>query len=76
LSLFFPDSLSHDTRTDRPTVSRNNIDATQNVLEECVRSGVRRLVFASSNHTQAADFFSSLDPVKSTSNPLLLVSYL
>ena len=44
------------------TVSRNNIDATHNVLEECVRSGVRRCVFASSNHTQAADFFTSLDP--------------
>lgn len=44
------------------TVSRNNIDATHNVLEECVRSGVRRFVFASSNHTQAADFFTSLDP--------------
>jgi L-arabinose 1-dehydrogenase [NAD(P)+] len=45
-----------------PTVSRNNIDATHNVLEECVRSSVRRFVFASSNHTQAADFFTSLDP--------------
>jgi nucleoside-diphosphate-sugar epimerase len=45
-----------------PTVSRNNIDATHNVAEECVRSGVRRLVFASSNHTQAAEFFTSLDP--------------
>lgn len=45
-----------------PTVSRNNIDATHNVLEECVRSSVRRVVFASSNHTQAANFFTSLDP--------------
>ena len=44
------------------TVSRNNIDATAHVAEECVRAGVRRLVFASSNHTQAADFFTSLDP--------------
>jgi nucleoside-diphosphate-sugar epimerase len=44
------------------TVSRNNIVATQHVAEECARSGVRRLVFASSNHTQAADFYTSLDP--------------
>ena len=35
-----------------PTVSRNNVDATHNVVDECVRAGVRRLVFASSNHTQ------------------------
>ena len=45
------------------TVSRNNIDATHNVMDECVRSGVRRLVFASSNHTQAGDLFTSLDPL-------------
>ena len=44
------------------SVSRNNINATHNVIEECVRSGVRRLIFASSNHTQAADLFTSLDP--------------
>ena len=43
-------------------ISRNNIGPTFNVLEECVSSGVRRFIFASSNHTQAANFFTSLDP--------------
>jgi hypothetical protein len=44
------------------TVSRNNVNATQHVMAECAASGVRRLVFASTNHTQAAEFFTSLDP--------------
>ena len=30
----------------------NNISATYNVLEECRRAGVRKVVFASTNHTQ------------------------
>jgi nucleoside-diphosphate-sugar epimerase len=30
----------------------SNVRATYNVLQECVRSGVRRLIFASTNHTQ------------------------
>ena len=34
------------------SVERNNIKATYNVFKECVRSGVRRLVFASTNHVQ------------------------
>ncbi len=31
---------------------KNNISATYNVLEECRRAGVRKVVFASTNHTQ------------------------
>lgn len=46
--------LAADKRVEAPleSVEKNNIKATLNVFEECVRSGVRRLIFASSNHTQ------------------------
>ncbi len=34
------------------SVRKNNIEATYQVFEECRRSGVRRLIFATTNHTQ------------------------
>jgi nucleoside-diphosphate-sugar epimerase len=34
---------------------KNNISATYNVLEECRRAGVRKVVFATTNHTQHGD---------------------
>lgn len=50
------------------SVEKNNIKATYNVLEECVRSGVRRLVFASTNHVQHGNTIlttpETLDPKK------------
>jgi nucleoside-diphosphate-sugar epimerase len=39
-----------DHRTDWKRVWRNNLPTTMNVLEAAVRAGVRRYVFASSNH--------------------------
>lgn len=36
---------------DWPTIVRTNIDTTQRVLEACRLAGVRRVVYASSNHT-------------------------
>lgn len=50
------------------SVIKNNMEATYNVFEECVRSGVRRLVFASSNHVQHGYTMlttpETLDPTK------------
>ncbi len=53
---------------DWDSVRRNNIDATFNVFTECVRAGVKKLVFASTNHTQHGDTLlttpDTLDPSK------------
>lgn len=38
---------------------RNNISATYNVLEECRRAGVKKVVFATTNHTQHGDTMGS-----------------
>ncbi len=47
---------------------KNNIEATSQVFEECRRSGVRRLVFATTNHTQHGNTIlttpETLDPRK------------
>jgi NAD+ dependent glucose-6-phosphate dehydrogenase len=50
------------------SVRAHNIEAMYQVLEECVRAGVRRLVFASTNHTMHGNSILStpetLDPNK------------
>lgn len=50
------------------SINRNNIQATFNILEECRRSKVRRLVFASTNHTQHGNTIlttpETLDPTR------------
>ncbi len=50
------------------SLDRNNIRATYNVFEECRRAGVRRVVFASTNHVQNGntmlDTPETLDPDK------------
>lgn len=62
--------LAADPSPEAPweSVKKNNIEATYNVFEECVRSGVRRLVFASTNHTQHGNTMlttpETLDPKK------------
>lgn len=40
----------------------NNIIATQNVFAEAVRAGVKKIVFASTNHTQHGHFMKDLKP--------------
>ncbi len=40
----------------------NNIIATQNVFAEAVRAGVKKIVFASTNHTQHGHFMKDLQP--------------
>ncbi|QDU80165.1 GDP-L-fucose synthase [Polystyrenella longa] len=44
-------------------VLKNNIDATYNVFEECRRAGVKKIIFASTNHTQHGDFMDD-SPMK------------
>lgn len=50
------------------SVRENNIEATYNVLEECCISGVKRVVFATTNHTQHGDTIATtpetLDPTR------------
>jgi NAD+ dependent glucose-6-phosphate dehydrogenase len=48
--------LAGDPRPEAPwqSVLRNNIDGTHTVLEEAVRAGVEKFVFASSNHAVGA----------------------
>ena len=50
------------------SVRENNIEATFQVFEECRRSGVRRLIFATTNHTQHGNTIlttpETLDPRK------------
>lgn len=50
------------------SVRKNNMEATYNVFKECVRSGVKRLIFASSNHVQHGNTMlttpETLDPAK------------
>ena len=54
------DALIHLAANPRPeacweSVKRNNIEATYNVFHECQRVGVKKIVFASTNHTQHGD---------------------
>ncbi len=50
------------------SVRDNNIEATYRVFEECRNSGVERIVFATTNHTQHGDTIATtpetLDPAK------------
>lgn len=50
------------------SISKNNIEATYQVFEECRRSGVKRLVFASTNHVMHGNTIlttpETLDPNK------------
>ena len=50
------------------SVRDNNIEATYQVFEECRNSGVERIVFATTNHTQHGDTISTtpetLDPAR------------
>tara|TARA_B100000686_G_scaffold181780_1_gene188791 strand:- start:3182 stop:3928 length:747 start_codon:yes stop_codon:yes gene_type:complete len=50
------------------SVRENNIEGTYNVFEECCNSGVRQVVFATTNHTQHGDTVATtpetLDPFK------------
>jgi nucleoside-diphosphate-sugar epimerase len=60
------------------SVLQNNIIATYNVFEEARRAGVRRVIFASSNHIQAGyamgEKTSSLDPDFYNSGKLIRLS--
>jgi NAD+ dependent glucose-6-phosphate dehydrogenase len=54
------DAVVHLAADPEPTGSwesmlKNNISATYNVLEECRRAGVKKVVFATTNHTQHGD---------------------
>ena len=44
-------------------ILKNNIEATYHVFEECQRAGVRKIIFASTNHTQHGDFMKDRDPM-------------
>ena len=65
------DALIHLAANPRPeacwdSVKRNNIEAKYNVYSECLRTGVKKIVFASTNHTQHGDTLlttpETLDP--------------
>ena len=67
------DALIHLAANPRPeasweSVKRNNIEATYNVFHECQKAGVKKIVFASTNHTQHGDTLlttpETLDPSK------------
>ena len=44
-------------------ILQNNIEATYNVFEECRRAGVKKVIFASTNHTQHGEFMDG-SPMK------------
>lgn len=56
------------TRASWASAQRNNIDTTQNVVEAACRTGVRRLVFASSNWVVAGHRFGT-DPLDAATEP-------
>ena len=67
------EALIHLVANPRPeaswkSVKRNNIEATYNVFHECQKSGVKKIIFASTNHTQHGDTLlttpETLDPSK------------
>jgi nucleoside-diphosphate-sugar epimerase len=68
-------AASPSTHTPWKDVLSNNIEATYNVLEEAKRAGVRRVVFASTNHVQNGyameDDPGSLDPAFTESGKLI-----
>jgi len=70
------DAVIHLAADGRPvapweSVSKNNIEATYQAINECVRAGVKKLVFASSNHTMHGHTIltttETLDPEKDMS---------
>jgi nucleoside-diphosphate-sugar epimerase len=50
----------------------NNIIGTFNVLEEARRAGVKKVVFASTNHTQHGETMGNSPEILDTSNPVML----
>jgi nucleoside-diphosphate-sugar epimerase len=69
-------AASPSTRAPWDDVLKNNVIGTYNVLEEAKRAGVRRVVFASTNHTQngyamEGDDPTSLDPAFTKSGKLI-----
>ena len=54
--------LGADPSPDAPwdSIRDNNINATYNVFEACVRAGVKRMIFASTNHTMHGHTLRSL----------------
>lgn len=50
----------------------NNIIGTFNVLEECRQAGVKKVVFASTNHTQHGETMGASPEILDTSNPVML----
>lgn len=50
----------------------NNIIGTFNVLEESRRAGVKKVVFASTNHTQHGETMGASPEILDTSNPVML----
>lgn len=57
------------------SIWRNNYVATKNVFDECLAAGVKRIIFASSNHVQHADMMGeSAEILKPGPHPLRRVS--
>lgn len=62
------DAVVHLAADPEPTspwesILPNNIAATYNVLEECRRAGVKKFVFATTNHTQHSDTMGELPDI-------------
>ncbi|NKB65813.1 MAG: NAD-dependent epimerase/dehydratase family protein [Candidatus Latescibacteria bacterium] len=51
---------------------KNNIIGTFNVLEEARRAGVKKVVFASTNHTQHGETMGAAPGILDVSNPVML----
>jgi len=71
-------AASPSTRTPWESVLQNNIVATYNILEEARRAGVKRVIFASTNHVQNGyameETPNSLDPSFIESRRLIKLS--
>ena len=63
-------AASPSTQTPWKDVLANNIVATYNVLEEARRAGVRRVIFASTNHVQDGYAMMGETPILLTSPPI------
>ena len=71
------DAVVHLAADPEPTGSwdsmlKNNIAATYNVLEECRRAGVKKVVFATTNHTQHGDTMGDAPDVLNESKRRML----
>ena len=51
------------------SIREHNLEATYQVFEECRRSGVKRLIFASTNHTQHGNTILTTPETLDTSAP-------